>query len=265
MYVSHWGLDESPFRTSLDSRYFFSSPTHEEALARLQFLSEDKRRLGLLLGLQGSGKSLLLRILAQQIRRQGGVAVVSDLLGASPRSLLWDLASQLSARPRAGDDTFLLWRRVSDRLAEQRHQQLLTVLLLDDADEAEPEVLTQVTRLVQSQPGPTAGVTTVLAADGRRVPRLGDRLLGLAELRVEIEPWGVDDIRSFLRSSVSKAGGVRSVFDSAAAARLHELSGGIPRHVSQLANLALLAGAGRRLAIIDPQTIDEVHGELSVT
>ena len=59
MYQSHWGLRESPFRDGPDPQSFYQSPTHEEALARLHFLVEQHRRLGLLLGPEGSGKSLL--------------------------------------------------------------------------------------------------------------------------------------------------------------------------------------------------------------
>ena len=57
MYHSHWGLDEAPFRTDLDPRYFYQSPTHEEALARLHFPVDYRRRLGLSRGEPGSGKS----------------------------------------------------------------------------------------------------------------------------------------------------------------------------------------------------------------
>jgi len=62
MYQTHWGLQESPFRGCLDPKSFYQSPTHEEALARLHFLVEHGRRLGLLTGPSGSGKSLLLEV-----------------------------------------------------------------------------------------------------------------------------------------------------------------------------------------------------------
>lgn len=43
MYQAHWGLRESPFRGLLDPKFFYQSPTHEEALARLHFLVEQRR------------------------------------------------------------------------------------------------------------------------------------------------------------------------------------------------------------------------------
>ena len=50
MYQSHWGLRAMPFNGRVDPKYFFPSPTHEEALARLHFLVENHRRLGIVLG-----------------------------------------------------------------------------------------------------------------------------------------------------------------------------------------------------------------------
>ena len=70
MYQSHWGLRQSPFRSCLDPQSFYQSPTHDEALARLHFLVDEHRRLGLLMGPAGSGKSLLSwRSFARQLRR----------------------------------------------------------------------------------------------------------------------------------------------------------------------------------------------------
>jgi type II secretory pathway predicted ATPase ExeA len=46
--------------------------------------------------------------------------------------------------------------------------------------------------------------------------------------------------------------------------RLHELAHGIPRRVSQLADLALLAGAGRNLDQIDAEVVETVYQELGV-
>ena len=94
MYQSHWGLRESPFHEAVDPQVFYQSPTHEEALARLHFLVEQHRRLGLLLGPEGSGKSLLLEILAAELRRHGPVVARVNLTGISGDEMLWSLAAQ---------------------------------------------------------------------------------------------------------------------------------------------------------------------------
>ena len=84
----HWGLQESPFRNSLDPRFFYESPSHEEALARLNFLVENSRRQALLLGASGSGKSLLLELFANRLRRGGtAIATIAPLLRVRPNQI----------------------------------------------------------------------------------------------------------------------------------------------------------------------------------
>jgi len=256
---------ESPFRAALDPSYFFQSPTHDEALARLDFLVEHRRRLCIVQGAAGSGKSLLLEVFARQQRRAGSQVALVGLLGIDERELLWSICAQLGLNPGLDEPTFSLWRRLCDRFVENRCQQIATVLLLDDADEATPEVLTLVLRLVQADSSPDARVVVALAARTGGEKHLGQRLLGLSELRIELEPWDETDTSRYLSTSLQRAGRRSPTFDPPAASRLHELCSGVPRRISQMADLALLAGAGQGLAHIDAQTIDDVYQELCVS
>ncbi len=264
MYPSHWGLRESPFRGRLDPHFFYQSPTHEEALARLHFLVDERRRLGLLMGPTGSGKSLLLEVFAQRLRRDGSPAVLVSLLGAEPAEMLWQLAVGLQLNPDPSMPSAALWRAVTDRIIEHRYQQLATVVLLDDAHQADPRVLAQVTRLVQFDPSPQSRLTIVLAGHREQMGHLGHHLLDLAELRIDVEPWEPSDTKDFISTSMAQAGCQSRVFDDPAVARLHELAHGIPRRVSQLADLALLAGAGAELGQIGAETVESAYHELGV-
>ncbi len=265
MYPPHWGLQESPFCTRPEPRAFYESPTHEEGLARLQFLVEQGRRLGLLLGPAGSGKSLLLSVFARQLRRQGTPVAKLSLLGVGSNEMLALLATELAASaisPMAPLPT--QWRAVADRLAEFRYQHMPVVLLFDDADQADPAVLTQVTRLVLHDPSPETQRTIVLAAHSEGLTRLHPRQLELAELRIDLDAWEPLDTREYLNSSLAAAGCRTAIFDEKAIERLHELAHGIPRRVSQLADLALLAGAGGELDHVDATTVESVYHELGV-
>jgi general secretion pathway protein A len=264
MYQAHWGLSHSPFGSGLDRRRFFRSPTHDEALARLHFLVDQGRRLGLLLGGAGSGKSLVLDVFGHEVRRTGGHVLRLNLLGLAEHEFLWQLALAMGHNPSRHEPIFLLWQAITDRLSENRQQQLATLLLLDDADEACPEVLEQVARLTQYDPTSEARLTLVLAAAGHRLPRLGQRLLGLAELRIDIQGWEHEDTASYIGQALRAAGRHEPAFDEMALLRLHELSLGIPRRVNQLADLSLLAAAGQGLQTIDEATVEAVCSELGI-
>ena len=264
MYQSHWGLDETPFGARLDPRFFYESPTHEEALARLHFLVDYRRRLGLLIGCQGSGKSFLLQVFADELRDRGVPVARVGLLGVDKVEVLWLLAGELGLHPGRQPALPSLWRSVTDRICEYRYEQTDTVLLFDDADRASEETLTQIARLSQFDCSPDARLTIVLAGAPERIRRLGDSLLERAELRIDIAPWEPADTQNYLKASLARAGRQTAVFAEPAIDRLHQLAQGIPRRITQLADLALLAGAGRELEQIDTDTIESVYRELGV-
>jgi general secretion pathway protein A len=260
MFRKYWGLRESPFRPALDWRRFFPSPTHEEALARLEFLLEDRRRLGLLFGPAGCGKSLVLEVFARKLRRGGAQVANLSLLGADLHEFLWLTAAELGTNPDRGDDPFRLWRGILDRLTENRYQQQGTVLILDDAQQAQASVLEHVVRLAQLDGKGTGALTIVLAAGGAH--RLPGRLLELAELRIDLEPWEPADTVQYMKAALQQAGATAEVFTDEALHHLHDRCRGIPRRVNQLANLALLAGAGRQANQIDADIVDSADHEL---
>lgn len=264
MYQAGWDLRESPFRAKLDPRYFYKSPAHDEALARLHFLVEDRRRVGLLLGRTGCGKSLVLQVFAAQMRESGLPTVTVSLLALDQDSLLWQLAIGLEIAPERTDQPALLWQAIVDRLAEYRYQQLNSVILLDDADRAKSDALSLVTRLAQHDMSPESRLTLVLAGNQRRMARLGPTLLELAELRIDLDAWEPDDTEGFLVESLAQAGCQKRVFDESAVARLHELGDGVPRRISHLADLSLLAAAAKNLTTIDAETVESVYQELGV-
>ena len=274
MYRSHWGLREAPFRTDLDPRFFYQSPNHEEALARLHFLVDERRRVGLCFGPSGGGKSMLLEVFARELRRQGRQVANISLLGAELHEFVWLLAAELGGNPGRDDSTFSLWRNVTDRITENRYQQFDTVILLDDADEAEPPVLDAIVRLAECDRSPAARLTLVVTSTNGNVRRLGSRLLDLAELRIDLNPWEQADTLGYIVTALRQAGRRSSattrsdrsndepVFTDEAIVRLHRLCDGIPRRIIQLANLSLLAGAGGHVDQIDGDTVESAFQEL---
>jgi len=264
MYQAHWGLRESPFRGYLDPKSFYQSPVHEEALARLHFLVDQHRRLGLLLGPSGSGKSLLLEVFAEQLRRGGQPVARLSLLDVEPTEMLWLLATEWGLNPEPSQSASVLWRMLTNRLIEYRYLQGNAVVLLDDVDQADCQVLQHVTRLARFNPLPESWLTVVLAGREGAAARLEESLLDLVELRIDVEPWERTDTEDFVNTMLAQAGRRSPVFAEPAVDRLHELAHGIPRCVSQLADLALLAGAGQNLQQIDAGVVESVYQELAL-
>jgi len=262
MHEKHWGMTESPFQSG---GYFYQTPSLEEAFARLEFLVENGRQLGILLADQGIGKSFLLAQFRQQQQQSDRFPVLVDLQGLDCDEFTWQLASQLRINPDVQAPTFVRWRQIAERLQEHRYDHMQTVVLLDNIDTCEPSARPFISRLLNVNLTDRIPITMVASSHPGRLLSLGSDFLGRAELRIELPNWIEEDTLSFLETSVRDAGRTTAIFDEAAAMRLHELTGGVPRFVCQLAELALLAGAAQQANRVDVQTVDAVFEELCIT
>ncbi len=263
MQLQHWGLDRWPFASTPDAGRFYPTSGQNEALARVDYLVESRRRVGALLGEAGVGKSLMLQVAARQLSRQGRAVVLVDALGLSTRELLWQTAAGLAASPREDADAARLWRLVADRVVENRMQQTDTVLLVDDAGQAGPDVLGQFVRLARIDASPSARWTMVLAAEPQQAMRWNETLRDLVDLRIDLRAWEAEDTIGYVQTALVEAGCLEPLFSDDALALLHELAGGVPRRVARLADFALLAGAASGLRKIDAATIRATHEEVA--
>src|SRR2546425_11760740 len=77
--LSYWSLTERPFETTWDSRFFFQSRDHDEALNRLTFLVGEQTMLfGMLTGEIGCGKTLTRAVFAERLELRRFVVVTQE-------------------------------------------------------------------------------------------------------------------------------------------------------------------------------------------
>ena len=183
-------------------------------------------------------------------------------MGVQPAELLCLLGAQWGLNLDPSASVAPVWRAVTDRLQEYAYQQLQAVVLLDYADEVSAPTAFQFARLAQLDFSPQLALTMVLAGREERIGAIGRRLLELVDLRIDLPAWDQNESAEFVRRSLQAAGCSTTVFDQRAVARLHELSQGIPRRLSKLAHLAVLAGAGQQAERIDASLVEAVQQEL---
>ncbi|MBL8830260.1 MAG: AAA family ATPase [Planctomycetaceae bacterium] len=261
--LSHWQLQRAPFTGRLAATDYIPTAGQDEALARLRFLVEGRKRLGLMVGPAGTGKSLTLEVFAAQERLRAAVATRISLVGVEPTELLNRLIDAWQANVEHAATTSDRWAGIFARLAEFRVCRTPVTLLLDDVDQATPATLQVVLRLLLHDASPRWPLTIVLASRTEGAPTLPMRLLERVDLRIDVDAWTPDDTQAFVSDALRQAGRVAPLFQINAVESLHALTGGVARHVQQLAELALIAGAGQGLSQIDAEVIDSVHAELA--
>ena len=261
-YRAHWGLRESPFPSGLAPRLFYQSPSHEEALARLEFLVEQRQRLGLLLGQSGTGKSLILDRLATNLRHHGAEVANLSLLSVDLHEFLWLLAADLGLNPDRKATPFELSREL-DRphrgksLSATRHCRVARRRESCEAGGARPPGSAYAVGSWNANVA-GAGVSRPSKQDqphrpsAARIGRIADRPRAMGRIgHGRISALGTESIRP-------KNAVVHGCRDPSAAHACWRDSEG----VNQLAALALVAGAALQLSKIDADTIDAVYHEL---
>lgn len=258
MHAQYWGLVDIPFQSTIDRRWFYEGPTHEEALARLLFLVEQRRRCGLLAGSAGTGKSMLLSVLKHAVKHAQGEAVAIDLVGMDATDLLWELASQLRLSPQADDSRLTLWRKVEDALLGNCLAQTRTVLLFDHLDRADNSCPGIIARLMHLNCRSTPWTTIIAAVRKNSLPEYRDIFQDAIDLQIEVATLNQDESRDYVLSQLKSVGRRESLFTDAALNCIFEKSNGLPREINRLCDLSLLSAMSTRATSVSEDVVASV-------
>jgi len=92
-----------------------------------------------------------------------------------------------------------------------------------------------------------------------------DRLPGLEEqmgVKCLLRPFTVEETISYVVHRLTAAGRKRPVFEGEALELIHVLTGGIPRRIDRLCDLALLIAYAEDQSSIRPEHVESVSEEL---
>lgn len=262
MHERYWGRNDSALQGSVGVSGLIETAAHEEALARLAYLVEHRRRFGLMLGPAGTGKSLVVRAAADEAKRLGREVAVLDLFGIDSHDMLWKLAVALRLGPTERWSHAALWRAVTDHWHALHSARLASVLLIDHLERAEVDCLAMIERFLHLDAA-NDGCLTVLAAaredaDGVLLSELTEH----SDLRIELPCLDRQETATFVREWLFQIGRPRETLHRDAIEMLFDLSGGSPREIVRLCQLAELAAERDSLDRIDSVTLLDVASEL---
>lgn len=270
MYENYWQVDRNPFENDADSRFFFLSETHQAALLKLRYLVEHRKGAGLLVGDTGAGKTYLLQVLAEQLSETHGPFVHLMFPQLPPSEFLAFLAVELGADPtvidRGGARLDITLREIENLLLTYGEQGRHPVIMVDEAHLIDdPHVFQTLRLLLNFQQQKPTEFSLILAGHRellvkvRRIAPLDERLSVKCLLRALTE----DETRSYLDTRLDVAGARKRVFEPGAVHAIFELSGGVPRRINRICDLALLVGFADDSASISAEQVEAVAEELT--
>jgi type II secretory pathway predicted ATPase ExeA len=263
MVRDRWNFTAPPFAGSLEPATFFCGAPQEEALARLEWLVDERQRFGLVVGGEGLGKSHLCAMAARRLAGCGAEVALLSLRGLTPGDWIELLLERLPLDAMSRAEPLRPWQKLENRLRENTLMERPTALVFDDLDRAPADAVDGVERLISAAESRYARVVVVATATPQGLVRLPDGIRQRAAVRIELGPWAEADVAGYLAAALRRVGGDEGLFTPEAGATLARFAGGAPRVVTQLAQLSLVAAAGDGLDKVDAATVERTWRELA--
>ncbi|MBZ0263413.1 AAA family ATPase [bacterium] len=249
MYLDYWELKEKPFENTPDPRYFFQSKQHREALMRLLYSIHEAKGAAFLTGEYGCGKTLLLRTVINDIDPLRYTVILLTNPRWNAEELLREILYQLGTDDLPDRKSDVL-RMINDHLYQNITSGRHTVLIVDEAQVIEdPMTFEELRMLLNFQLNDRFMLTLIFSGQ----PELRDKIRQLPQLvqriavKYHLVPLDLEETVKYINYRVALAGGMREIFTKEAVADIYTYSGGTPRKINNLCDLALAIGVGSRL------------------
>lgn len=264
MYKKYFGFREKPFSKTPDPRFLFLSRGHEEALARLEFVVEE-REIAVLTGDIGCGKTTLSRALMDRL----GVSykfcyIVNPRLNAV--EFLRTVARLLDIESPVSDKDALL-DQIHAALYDSYERGICPVLVIDEAQMIDSnEVFDEIRLLTNFQLDDRNLLSVLIMGQPELRTMLNapfyEPLRQRISLQYHLQPLSLEETVEYLDFRLETAGGSAGLFTPDAVQKIYQLTGGVPRTINSMATNALLVGYGIDAALIDSSIIHEIKDEL---
>lgn len=266
MYESFFSLKEKPFQMTPDTRYFYPSAKHTDALNHMVYAIQDRRGFVVITGEIGSGKTTLSRVLFQKLDRRTKTAIIRNT-HLTAKDLVTQTLEELEISYRPGSTKTHLINLLNEYLIEQLRENNNVVLLIDEAQNLKPNVLEEVRMLSNLETEREKLIQIILMGQPELKSKLWLKELTQLRQRVTLHyhllPLDEMETASYIAHRLHVAGvnGV-PVFASTALPKIFQYTQGVPRLINGLCDQALLTGYVNEARTIGPEIIDEVASEL---
>jgi type II secretory pathway predicted ATPase ExeA len=208
--LSLWGLKWNPFSPELPSDALLATPKIENFVWRVEQLVQEGG-FALISGESGTGKSVALRIVAERLAAMRDVVVgVLERPQSNNADFYRELGDIFSVKLRPSNrwgGFKALRQRWRAHLSSSR---VKPVLLVDEAQEMTPQVLSELRILSSADFDATSLLTVVLCGDGRLLELLRHQdLVPLGtriRTRLNTEAASREELSELLRHALAKAG-----------------------------------------------------------
>ena len=241
-YLSHFNLQEQPFRLTPDPDFLYWSKQHARAKAYMESTIWLADGFVVITGEIGSGKTTLLQSFLSELDDDVVYAVVSQTQ-LTPTQFLQAVLTEFGFKPFNKRKVELL-DMLNMFLIEQYSNGKKVVLIVDEAQNLTHKVLEEI-RLISGIETHKEKVLRIILAGQ---PELRDaldspglkQLVQRVRLRFHLGPLDDREMREYVEHRLSVAGATTKLFNDETFHTIHRYTGGVPRLINTLCDTSLL-------------------------
>ena len=266
MYLTHYGLSAEPFSLSPDSKFLWLSEKHKEALATLEYGILDEKGFLILTGDVGTGKTVLINALIEQINMDVQVARIADP-DLEPLDFFNLLSEEFGMNEHfESKGAFLI--RLKAFLQEAHEANTFVLLIIDEAQRLNHDILEQTRLLSNFELHHKKLINIFLVGQSEfNAKLLEDKNQAVRQriaARYHITPLSEQETMQYIQHRLKVAGAVSDIFTPKALRRIYSAADGYPRLINTICDYALLTGYAAGVKSIDDGIIRECEQELGL-
>lgn len=268
MYETYYGLREKPFEITPDPDFFFASENHKEGLANLKYAIKEGKSFTVLTGEVGSGKTILVRKLLNQLN---GVARTSYVFNPvmNRSDFLEFICKDLGVDVQDGLSDGKLVSALHDFLLKCFENKEKVFLIIDEAQAMDPDLLDMVRLLTNLETSKNKLLNVILMGQPELTDILNtERFRPLKQrvtVRFDLKPLSRDETGEYILYRIKKAKSRDlRIFDRGSVDEIYKYSRGIPRLINVICDNALLTGYARGAKRLNKGVIKDVIKDLDV-
>jgi len=269
MYEEYWKLTEKPFENTPNPKFIYYSSQHEEGLSRLLYTVNEGKGAAMLTGVFGCGKTLLGNTLLKELDKDiYKIAFIANPY-LSYEELLMHIVYNLGGKDLPDRKTDVLVNVIIERLSEILENNMRdgkkTVVIIDESHVIKDRQVWEELRLILNFQLEHKFLLTLLLLGQPELKELIDsnkQFVQRIAVKYHLENLSEEETKEYILHRLRVAGRDQPVFTDIAHKQIFKKSGGIPRRINHICDLALFTAFGDNASIIDEGVIKDVASDL---